>query len=136
MAAYSTLQFAGAKGGTTSCRIEGVTSGAALNTLGTGLLTHTNASYVGYRIYTEVATPTPPTDSPFAGVFDKAVMVFKTSGNDVVKISLPAPKASIFDWNNGKRFVLGAVMTDVATKLGAATGKTLTPSSSKALIRK
>lgn len=130
MANYSTIQWACAGGGTTSSRIDGVTSGAALNTLALAIEGASNAAYLGYRIYTEVASPGTPVDATFQGKTDRATIVMKDASNDIVKLGWPAPVEAQTEFVNGKRVVIAATIETLRAAMSVATGKVLTAESS------
>lgn len=125
MASYSTITF---NDGSVSMpvRVEGVTSQNNLETLADDIKGYSNAVYTGVSVFYPNASPGSPTAATFQSVKDKALLTFRSSTNDIVKLTIPAPKASVFNTLNGVKAVTGTVGTALATSLSTATGKTLT----------
>lgn len=123
---YSSITYQDSGAKKTAVRVEGATSHAALETLATGLQTHSNCAtpYTGFV----KAHPAPGTavNAVYRSVEDKAVLSFKDANDRTVKISIAAPKDAIFDHSSNPIKVLAAIGNDVATKMSTATGKTLT----------
>ena len=125
---YSTIQFKDHTDALMPVKIESAAmTQAKLETLATALLAHTNAVVMGVSVYFAKGTPGAPTNATHDLVKDKALLTFRDATGRIVKITIPAPKASIFDnVLKGVRYVSQAVGTSVATDLSTATGKTLT----------
>ena len=125
MASYSTITWSdGAK--RMPVRVEGVTSQSALETLADSMKTYSNAVYMGVSVFFENASPGSPTAATYQSVAAKAVCTFRTSDNDIVKLSVPAPKASMFNTLTGVQTVTGTAGNALASALSTATGKTCT----------
>ena len=125
MASYSTITWSdGAK--RMPVRIEGVATQTALETLAGEMKTYSNAIYPGVSVFYENASPGAPTAATYQSVAAKAVLTFRSSDNDIVKLSVPAPKASMFNSLTGVQTVTGVAGNALATALSTATGKTLT----------
>lgn len=99
---------------------------AKLEALAGEIKTHSNAVWNGVSVYFENDSPGTPTAATYQSVKDKALCTFRSSDGRIVKLSVPAPKAAIFDKQTGVRNVIGTVGNSLATALSTATGKTLT----------
>ena len=99
---------------------------AKLEALADEIKTHSNAVYTGVSVFFEKSSPGTPIAATFQSAKDKALCTFRTADAKIVKLSIPAPKAAIFDKMTGVRNVLGTIGASLATALSTATGKTLT----------
>lgn len=99
---------------------------AKLEALADAIKTQSNAVYSGVSVFFANAAPGTPTAAVHQSVKDKALCTFRSSDGRIVKLTVPAPKAAIFDKQTGVRNVLGTIGDTLATALSTATGKTLT----------
>lgn len=99
---------------------------AKLEALADDIKAQSNAIYTGVSVFFANASPGTPTAAQHQSVKDKALCTFRTSDNKIVKLTIPAPKAAIFDKQTGVRNVLASVGNNLAASLTTATGKTCT----------
>lgn len=136
MAHYGTISWRDAKAGVTTLRIADVTTQAKLETLAGVIEGYSNAGWTSVSVQFPKASPTAPTDAEHRTCRAKAIIILRETGtNDITKVSIPAPKASIFEYIEGKTLVNNATGTAVATAMSTATSTTLTFLSGKLLTK-
>ena len=99
---------------------------ASLASLADALESYSNA--VVTEIQPEIpVTPGAPTAASFDLVCDKAVIRFSNAADDIITLTIPSPKAEIFEINAyGNRVLVASLGNALAATLGAAMGHTLT----------
>ena len=130
---YSSISFLDTHNKRVNCRIEGVTDGSALATLAGHMQAISNASWQGYRIETVNASKRTPLTGERSSCTVKAVFVFTDTDLRIYKMSVPAPLLSIIQQDGKGETIKLATGTDMATKLGTATGRSLTFKSGRIL---
>lgn len=136
MAHYGTISWRDAKAGVTTLRIADVTTQSKLETLAGVIEGYSNAGWTAVSVQYPKATPTAATDAEHRTCRAKAILILRDSANnDIVKVTIPAPKASIFEYIEGKTLVSGTVGAAMATAMSTATGLTLTYLSGKLLTK-
>ena len=122
---YSSISFLDTHNKRVNCRVEGVTDGGKLATLAADMQNISNASWQGYRIETVNGSKRIPLTGERSSATVKAVFVFSDADNHIYKMSVPAPLLSIIQQDDKGETIKLATGTDMATKLGTATGRTL-----------
>lgn len=137
MAHYGTISFTDAKAGKVTLRIADVTTQSTLITLAGAIEGFSNAGWTSVSVqYPKVGAVTTPTDAEHRTCKAKAIIILREADtNDIVKVTIPAPKASIFEYIEGKTLVGTATGTAMATAMSTATAKTLTFLSGKLLTK-
>lgn len=99
---------------------------AALASLAATLASYSNA--VVTEIQPEIpVTPGTPTAAAFDLVCDKAVIRFSNAADDIITLTIPSPKAALFELDtHGNRVLIASIGNALAATLGAAMGQTLT----------
>lgn len=129
---YSSITFRGAAGDRSTVRIAEVSTSAALTTFAGVLKGYSNAVWTEHRMATENASPGSAVEAQYAECQSKAIIIMRDTGEDsIVKISVPAVKASMIVIVNKKRVVDQTQGATLAAALATATGKTLTYESGK-----
>lgn len=101
-----------------------VTDAAALDTLATALLAHTDCNVYAkhYNSVTETGSSAPGVD---ANVDEKAQIVLKDSSNGkIIKFLIPAPVAADFELVGQGERMTSVALTAIVSALNTATGKT------------
>lgn len=123
---YSTITFTDGDA-QMPVKVESATmTQSKLEALAADIKAESNAVYTGVSVFFANATPGTPTAAVHQSVKDKALCTFRTSDGKIVKLTIPAPKAALFDKQTGIRNVLAAKGASLATSLSTATGKTCT----------
>lgn len=130
---YSSISFLDTHGKRVNCRVEGVTDGSKLAQLAADMQAISNASWQGYRIETVNSSKRVPLTGERSSCAVKAVFVFADADNHIFKMSVPAPLLSIIEQTAKGEVIAVAVGQSMATKLGTATGRTLTYRSGRIL---
>lgn len=125
---YSTIHFKDHTNAVMPVKVESASmTQAKLEALGTTLDGYSNAVVTGVSVFFANASPGTPTNAAHELVKDKALIVMRDATGKIVKITIPAPKASIFtSVVKGVRIVGQTTGDAVATAVSTATGKTVT----------
>jgi hypothetical protein len=125
---YSTIQFKDYSNALMPVKIESSSmTQAKLETLGGVLLGYSNAVVTGVSVWFAKGTPGTPTNAEHGLVKDKALIVMRGADSRIVKVTIPAPKATLFtNVIKGVRIVDPTEGAAIAAAMSTATGKTLT----------
>lgn len=125
---YSTIYFKDYNEYTMPVKVEGANmTQAKMETLATSLRAFSNAATPGVSVYFAMGSPGTAVNAEHALAKDKALIVLRGADGKIVKVSIPAPKASLFDRVfKGVRLVSATDGATIATAMSTATGKTLT----------
>ena len=123
MAAYGTIKWKDGKNAIGSTRVQAPGDAAKLKALAGSIQTYSNAVWLAVRIDDKNGTPGTPTDETHAAFVDKATLVFRNEHEDIIKLTIPAPKAAniLYDTKLGSYYVDPTVVTALTTAMNTNT---------------